>query len=946
MGLAALLAGGPSSGVFAAKAAASSEALTASHLALAVRAEALSAGELGPLTLPELPSDLQALTSRLFFRDGRANRELVPQSGRAAIHDGSWEAAWGFPEDLEVNARLAARSGHLSLLLTFHNRGAAQRWIETGVNLELATREDWHFWDGLERFAGRNRFSHKRDTLPGVFPAAAVYTPQAGILVGIEPLQLLSYLRSSASSEDGENIHFEYATRIVVDPAATEQVEFVFAAFEGTYGHLGALQRYYDEFPAAFLPRPETDPRVTLSGAQYTAWTANDPELCRRSYSGWEWAYAPFRRTGDIYGHREFWDYTPARPFGSFRAYSFEQFHQWRKEAFLRGVNCNVAMLFYVPAGIWVEQQLADERYSTARVRETGVTTAMNRPWVTGHDNEYRVFPYGNAYAETIRADMKRVAEELNLQGFAFDVANGGIRVHARYTEGVAGAPGRAWDEEGVFVDEGVAIALLMDYARSLEKDGRPLAVVSNPSASGVYMTIFRSDAAMFEAPPWREHGLPPEPLRARLGHKTLVWWEGWELDSTLNMEREAAAVHEAFLGMVDYVILKSLALGALPAAGYVRGVPPLGRALPMLAELVQAGWQPVPAVTGAPEGIWLSRYGRGGGSYIAAGNATLAPFEGALLVDNTYLGEANYLFTHFSGEPLRNTVAGRTTAVFVTIPSRQPFVGRAALAVAPLADTPIGATVSREENLASITTRVVFELAEPALLSFAIEPPGGYSLAKVEKNGQAVAVQAAGGAATFAAEVADGDVLEIHYRSDTYRVSRSDLLAFPFFSELSQPPAVIMLPADPSEGALYGAYRLQKFFLDYSTAWRSDCSGVVAAGGVPLGSGFLQVPRVLVGDGPASYRMFTFSGGFFDPSVREADAPGGDQHRVILADDWEGDGGVVELRDGGRTLFIGASDPDRLRSLVIDVLHQLDAKYAYFGRLVTPLQRVAPACR
>ncbi|MGI6610866.1 MAG: hypothetical protein ACOX4G_10190 [Limnochordia bacterium] len=75
----------------------------------------------------------------------------------------------------------------------------------------------------------------------------------------------------------------------------------------------------------------------------------------------------------------------------------------------------------------------------------------MTGPWVTGHDNEYRVFPFGNAYAEVFRDDMRRVVEELNIQGFAFDVANGGVRVHAHNTQGVMEAPGRAFDDQGVF---------------------------------------------------------------------------------------------------------------------------------------------------------------------------------------------------------------------------------------------------------------------------------------------------------------------------------------------------------------------------------------------------------------------------------------------------------------------------------------------------------------
>jgi len=53
----------------------------------------------------------------------------------------------------------------------------------------------------------------------------------------------------------------------------------------------------------------------------------------------------------------------------------------------------------------------------------------------------------------------------------------------------------------------------------------------------------------------------------------------------------------------------------------------------------------------------------------------------------------------------------------------------------------------------------------------------------------------------------------------------------------------------------------------------------------------------------------------------------------------------VVELRDGGQTLFIGAGDGERLVELLIDVLNKLDAKYSYFGPLVNELQYGVPLC-
>ncbi|MGI6081714.1 MAG: hypothetical protein ACOYEP_02445, partial [Limnochordia bacterium] len=690
--------------------------------------------------LLNLEPDFSEAVGRIVLRDGRSHQELALPLAEGACREenGVLFMEWALPQELQVRASVAARRAHLSVALEFENQGQEQRWLETGVNMNLSLNTDWSLWDGLDTVAGAAELSHIQDTLQGVFPAAAVYTSNAGIGVGIEPMQLLSYLRSNVISDDGRHADFEYATRIVVDPGTSERVEFILTAFDGRWGHFGLLQRYADEFVEAFRPLPGVDPRVALSGAQYRAWTANDPEMCRRSFSGWEWAYAPFRRTGDIYGHREFWEYEPPRPFGSTRGLDHEQYHEWRRQQFLRGVNCDVAMMFYVPSGIWVEYQLAQERFSETMLRESGVTIVKNDPWVTGHDNEVRVFPFGNAYAEQFRDDMRRVVDEVNMQGFAFDVANGGVRVYAHNTKGVMEAPGRAFDEKGVFVEEGVAIALLMDYAHALSKDGRPMAVVSNPSAKGVYMTVFRSDAAMFEAPPWKIHGTAPEHLRARLGHKTLVWWEGWEYEELLNTDRGSAEVQEAFLGVVDYMILKSLELGALPAASYMRGVPRLGQVLPMLAELVQAGWQPVSAVTGGPEGLWLSRYGQGGRSYVTAGNATLESFEGRLSVDNRFLGGLDYLFTHFDGQRLRNTVHARTTDLEVVVPSRQPFVSRTALGIRPV-ERAVAAAVSQVDDLSSMATEVVFELDSSQNLSFVIETPTGYSLGRIELNGDVV---------------------------------------------------------------------------------------------------------------------------------------------------------------------------------------------------------------
>ena len=88
-------------------------------------------------------------------------------------------------------------------------------------------------------------------------------------------------------------------------------------------------------------------------------------------------------------------------------------------------INSGVAMLFYIPSGIWVEEQLAQRLYPEALLKDEEGALVTKVGYVTGYDTTCRVFPFGNNYAEVLRKDMRLVVEELDMQGFAFDVSGG-----------------------------------------------------------------------------------------------------------------------------------------------------------------------------------------------------------------------------------------------------------------------------------------------------------------------------------------------------------------------------------------------------------------------------------------------------------------------------------------------------------------------------------------
>ena len=193
-------------------------------------------------------------------------------------------------------------------------------------------------------------------------------------------------------------------------------------------------------YPKMFNPTPNIDPRVQTPGSTYMVWQGYgvySPEYLRRGRAGWEWCYAPFKRTGDIYGRDKFWDYTialpPIKKFLDFRPgdISAKEFRDERKKMFVnRDIAYDNAMMFYVPACVWCERVLAEKEYPDAIINEKGFDCAHDSAWVTGHDKEVRIFPGENKYGNVAREDLKNILLENDISGFAFDCATGEATVH------------------------------------------------------------------------------------------------------------------------------------------------------------------------------------------------------------------------------------------------------------------------------------------------------------------------------------------------------------------------------------------------------------------------------------------------------------------------------------------------------------------------------------
>lgn len=765
---------------------------------------ALSVDREGLITAQARQDPAFLRSARLVLFDGRGKRPLTVTAAAVRRQGKGIRIEYAATATkLAVVLDLEPRGRCMLWRVTCRNAAGQQQWVELGPELVLCASSKLTAFDGYNDDVPAPDKPIAMDKLQVTFPLAIAWSPAAAAGVGMAPDQLPSYLRHEF--RPGEVSVLGSYGRIVVDAGKQERVTFVTCCTRGEWGKYEVFEAYYDSFPRWFAATPGVDPRASMGGAQYRAYPVRQwsPEICRRLWCGWEWCYAPFRRTGDIVGRPEFWQYDPARPFGGARKLPMAKYKAWRKKAFEDGAKrCGVAMMFYIPAQIWCEERLARERYADALTTDPKVRTSFYQPWVTGHDNELRMFPYGTAWAEQSRRDMKQVAQELDLAGFAFDTAGGCARYRGPALDKLEH---RAWDKDGVFCNENVAVAKLMDFTHTIEKAGRPLAVVANIGA-GTYTSCFHCDSAMLEGEPWKLHRTFGDRLRWKLGHKTGVWWEGYGLQHFIDADRASAEqVKAVYRGLSDFTILQSFRVGLIPPPNFTHGVRKLVHWMPALTECVRLGWEPVPAAR-VPEPLWTSRYGRGIQTRIAVAHETGEPVSATLRIQNDRLGPGAHLFAPYHAGSSTNTLRDGDTEIPLTVPSRALTLLRCVCAITPV-DAVESAEVSLERGIDRWTVRAAMS-ARPGKVRIAPAVPPDMRVHSVALNGRALEARAT----AVECELLARNELTVTLASTVFDCTGDELVGFPFVKD-DRPNCTIVVPEDASDTLRLAAFRIQEYF-------------------------------------------------------------------------------------------------------------------------------------
>ena len=509
-------------------------------LALLIFAASLAcAAGPGVITLPEQASlqlprgDLRALD----LYDGRAKAtvRLVPEGK-------GWRSANG-PLSLSLTSEPLKDRTNWFVQLTNHGKENAWLLLRAYATFQ-PSGPNWKYFNG--NFSATPRQPAVRDLLPYTMPVVAAYDGTKGQGLGIEPLQIFSYLENGVIPPAGGTPALPascyYGVKLIIGPGESETAQFVTFGFDAQGGERAAVAAYQALYPAAFAPIPDGDPRLQTAGEAGSAptWYKPSPEAVRRSRTRCDWCYAPVKIPGDWFGRPQFWDkynenVTDQKKLDE-RYGTLDHWHEYLRETFTRvNVDHGVAPYFYIIN--WAYYKLAEDEYRDAMVNDP---LAQNRigPWVTNKGPDHRLFLWGNKAAAQFQQDLRDLWAAYPLSGFGHDVTMGDVKYRG---PAVAASPGRAWDDEGEYCDVSVCIARTADFVHSLPKKQFRAGFWGN-GAEHIYSIAVRSDAGSFEGARYELPGLDAVTRYRRymLGSKAIQLFSGDSRDHTADYYDEA----------------------------------------------------------------------------------------------------------------------------------------------------------------------------------------------------------------------------------------------------------------------------------------------------------------------------------------------------------------------------------------------------------------------
>jgi len=551
------------------------------------------------------------------------------------------------------------------------------------------------FWDGFEYHPDLQKtFIPRFDRYS--FPAVSYHYKKGLTFIGFAPWTISSRFTRHCEIKDGQAfIYFD--SYVALNPSEKVKSGFVWGKIENALSYTEAVEAFYNAWPEYFRPIQGTDKRLYGAGGYMRS--SSDPENreyyqledCRRRGFDWEWYYNSYQKAGDFFPSPEYWNEK--------QGYKAEKSHascdtpgtvdDWLKNHQYRTLAGNkTSALFYYYMQQYLNCELLKNVFKdSAWTGEDGKPGYKAFNWGDEGWSEYAWPGKCSSYGAEVRKDLALLWKNLDIAGFALDCVSGDQKYYGQYATSESY---RAFDDNGkVFVLEGVAIAYNLDYTHKLPpKPGNkhPASVVNEPYH---YLTIFHSDAAIHEMPPFeREDKIAPRKLQ--LGQKPYFWWTSFKIKDLLEWDKLTPDdLNKAITGVMDHVIMMSLRYGAVPSViDSYSGFPDMINWKNTFVTLQRAGWRAAPYawVDGIPgietpwakdAPLWVSRFGDANNSYIVISIPSPSGMKGKLKIYTERFGANGAVYADINGKKTVNYVSADDTVIDFDLKGHEPLVLR-----------------------------------------------------------------------------------------------------------------------------------------------------------------------------------------------------------------------------------------------------------------------------
>lgn len=782
--------------------------------------------------------DGKTLAGSIYVLNGKNNKFENITPGEVQSNDNS-ETVTFKAGSAGISVKFSARNRLILAELTVTNNLDKELWLEPGLQLTVPrSKKDW-FYDGYDKlevtgkdisrggFKGKSSVKHTA-TAPMPVSLAIFGDAKRSFILGSVMFDKYSWLGRSLNKFTKDSASLSYSARTALGPKRKTTFRFLIGSVENLYGwEENSIQAMYDSFPEKWTPYVGQDNKyIWYAHAMYRVWTYKpDYEVFRRLYMAWDWAYAPYKRSGDIYGHKELWDYKPLAgafklgyinqivggEFGPFdwRKLSCEDFHKNRKGVFHK-YGKKFGFAFYPTAsGTFCDFGLAKSKYPDSLLPDTegGIIAVYKNGWTNYHDQDARVFPMGTSFAKQLYKDLKLVYDELDLPGFSFDCSGSGAYYRGPATQNYD-LPGRAYDRKGVYIDSNVAQTVLFEYIREKLAPNAPRHLRPFIAANGeMNADVIMIERTCFDRefhdkmPHWRyTFGALPVVIHGH-GYRLPQMIPDWR-----SLKRKPFM--EKLGKLMDYCVFNGFRYGMTASAQLYGGNATSQYTMPELLECIRHGWQVVNPVKCDNGGqiLYNARYGKKENTILFFGNPYDEAMPATFDINSALLGNDTYLFVRKMRDSatLKQQVFDRNVIVSFDLPSRIPVLFEAVCGFSMLPGGEV--EVSSKKDLTTTVFTIKLNNADEFTSRISPRQIRNFTPAQVTLNGQTVD---AGSKITFPAN----SELKLTYKSLEFKNTAEEINSFAFLDQQKKPAFAVVVPENATKDELAPAENFQEYF-------------------------------------------------------------------------------------------------------------------------------------